>query len=81
MGTFTTFSDPIPKIVDFPPSFESAPFKPIFYDLAFGAIEFPITNIERLKKSRSRLTRFDQKVDERSGFLGSVLGGFFGNKK
>ncbi|KAH6584664.1 hypothetical protein BASA50_007422 [Batrachochytrium salamandrivorans] len=51
-----------PLVQSFPPAFEAVPFKPMFYDLAYSGIEFPIANISRLARGEDRLGRVEQEV-------------------
>ncbi|KAL2911892.1 signal recognition particle subunit srp68 [Polyrhizophydium stewartii] len=55
----------VPIVQPIPPGFEAAPFKPVFYDLAFSGIGFPTGNIRALaKQGGKRQTRLEQAQSE-----------------
>ncbi|KAL1916511.1 uncharacterized protein VTP21DRAFT_5702 [Calcarisporiella thermophila] len=64
-GATTTPTGSVPHLVDFPPNLKPVPAKPIFYDIAFGHVEYPSALGQRSRQS---------------GRLGGLFGGWWGNK-
>ncbi|KAJ8323716.1 signal recognition particle subunit srp68 [Batrachochytrium dendrobatidis] len=53
----------IPVVQSIPPAFEPVSFKPMFYDLAYSGMEFPLWNISELAQGRSRMDRITQEIE------------------
>ncbi|KAJ3170488.1 signal recognition particle subunit srp68 [Irineochytrium annulatum] len=58
MNKFRSAFDPAnPRLIDFPPKLQPVPSKPLFFDIAFNSIEYPIENIERRAAGKGRVAK------------------------
>ena len=70
----------VPVLLNPTSQIKECPFRPIFYDLSYHHLEFPLENLEKLRNGQSRISRIDhgkeenrslvEEKSEKSGVLG-----------
>lgn len=81
MDTFVrSFNPKSPNLIAFPPEPQPMPAKPLFFDIAYNAIEFPLSNISRRAAGLERKGRGEADNEGKGKGLLGVLGGFWGRK-
>ncbi|TPX44642.1 hypothetical protein SeMB42_g04256 [Synchytrium endobioticum] len=79
LDTFLPSFNPVdPKLVDFPPTFQAIPCKPLFFDVAYNSVEYPITNIARRAKGLPRLTPGEKDIEKPAKGVFGVLSNLWG---
>lgn len=73
LDTFHTTFLP-PSLITFPPQFEAVMCKPLFFDIAFGGVEYPLENLERRAKGGERVVRGREKKGEKGGLIAGIWG-------
>ncbi|KAI8909475.1 hypothetical protein DFJ77DRAFT_124444 [Powellomyces hirtus] len=80
-----SFDEENPNLVAFPPTLQPAPYKPLFFDMAYHGIDFPNRNVERRIASQERKPRAEsgqvEAGSKSGGGLLGVFGGLWGGKK
>ncbi|KAJ3285673.1 signal recognition particle subunit srp68 [Borealophlyctis nickersoniae] len=81
LDTFVpSFNPASPNLIDFPPAFEPIPCKPLFLDIAYNGVQFPIRNIERRAQGLERLQRGEAEDEGGKKGLMGVFSGLWGRK-
>ncbi|TPX36168.1 hypothetical protein SmJEL517_g01439 [Synchytrium microbalum] len=63
LDTFMPSFDPSdPNLVELPPTFQPIPCKPLFFDVAYNSIEYPLNNLARRAKGLPRLAKGEKEV-------------------
>ncbi|TPX59749.1 hypothetical protein SpCBS45565_g07664 [Spizellomyces sp. 'palustris'] len=69
-----------PNLIVLPPVFQPAPCKPLFFDIAYNGIDFPVSNIERRSTGSERRRRGESEEEEKAKGIMGVLSGLWGRK-
>ncbi|KND05197.1 uncharacterized protein SPPG_00857 [Spizellomyces punctatus DAOM BR117] len=81
LNTFISdFDGSNPNLIAIPPSFLPAPCKPLFFDIAYNGLDFPVSNIERRSTGLERRRRGESEEEEKAKGIMGVLSGLWGRK-
>ncbi|KAJ3094611.1 signal recognition particle subunit srp68 [Phlyctochytrium planicorne] len=70
-----------PHLADIPPKLQPVPCKPVFFDIAYNGVEYPLENIQRRLVGKERVSTTEEKKEFKesssagiTGFLSGIWG-------